>query len=440
MELFAPSAALLSLGIVSVVFLRRQSPFHLVSVLLGMTIIIGLYFPIGSHLVQPLTWRNLSGYSAAVAADIQWDYLAFGVGVLVAYGLFNEPETPIRSGGKRFCSSAIALRRTEYIVFALWFIGTVLYVAFVAVVGLGPLLSTDDFALKYRLAEGLGPLKVGLSLVIVACLLADASGASERLVRFARVVAVVVVIWGLFIIHVRTYPAHLIVGYMAIYCRRKHITIGRAGMSLLVAIAFIMIFFQLFTLYRGTLQTGVGVMDLTQLLAIAVGGSEFSHPFITAFELRRDLTGASELGRSYFQSLDLLAPRFIAPNRSEAPAYWFAREFYPSVAAVGGTAALSMVGEAWLNFGRLGGPFLVGAVFSTVLTRMEVLCDRRPGSFVAMTRPYMVLLVALGHRAAWIGTLKPAITVVLAVVFVTWSIDLMACRRSALSIGEERLR
>ena len=55
-----------------------------------------------------------------------------------------------------------------------------------------------------------------------------------------------------------------------------------------------------------------------------VGGSEFSHPFITAFELRRDEVAGSFRGNTYFESPLSLIPSFLYPDKKPSMPEWFA--------------------------------------------------------------------------------------------------------------------
>lgn len=57
---------------------------------------------------------------------------------------------------------------------------------------------------------------------------------------------------------------------------------------------------------------------------------------------------------TYFQAVPQLVPGFILESRPEAPSQWFARTYFPDVAAEGGAFAFNFVVEAYLNAGIVG--------------------------------------------------------------------------------------
>ena len=425
MESILPTFALVALGLFSLVLMRRESPLHLVVALMGMTIVIGLTFPIGSLFVEPETWRNLAVYTTSMGADIQWDYFAFGLGLLLAYILLVRHISTQAQNLPAQLPTGAFFSRDELFVGVLTFLGMGLYLSFIGIIELSTLLYTENLAKKYLIAKGLGPFKLGLHLIILACLWAEAGRVRRSLLMLMRVVAVGIMVWGLLFIHVRTYPAFLLIGYLAIYLRRTQITIASTRFRIVLLFTFLLAFFVVAPLYRTSLAIRLNPAEILtreildkpseRILRMWIV-SEFAHPFMTAFELRRDEEGASQLGRSYLNAPLITIPRFIYPTRPESLAERFVRTNYPDLAARGGGSSFSLVGEAWLNFGALLGPFVIGTLMGILLTLVENSAKRNRNSIIAMVVPYFVVSFAiLAHRAEFTVLFKQTVTIILAV-------------------------
>jgi len=148
--------------------LRRQSPLSLPVLAVGMTAVIGSFYPLLSLFIEPRSWRNLGDLNEVVIQRAQVDYLAFAAGLLLAIGaaglvlpraLAPEPApkpVPVRV---RF--------RDGLVVWSLLAVGGLLYSIYVQRIGYGTLTSTHDFAEKYLASRGQGVFLLGLNLMIV---------------------------------------------------------------------------------------------------------------------------------------------------------------------------------------------------------------------------------------------------------------------------------
>jgi hypothetical protein len=111
------------------------------------------------------------------------------------------------------------------------------------------------------------------------------------------------------------------------------------------------------------------------------------------------------LGRTYLESLLILVPRAVYPDRPEPMNVWLARTFFPRAYARGGGYAGALVGEAYLNFSFLG-PVLVlllvgafcgwlGQLLRTHAASAGVVllaCNTLPWLLVSLRAPFTSLL------------------------------------------------
>lgn len=401
--------------------LRRRSPLDPTVLFVGFTALVGAFYPLATAFVAPQTWRNVRYLSEEVLRSTQVQYLALALGVLVAAWASRDrrpraaaavPPTPAETW------------RDGWTAWGLLALGGSLYAVYVSKVGLGALLARDDFALKYRASEGLGPWLFGLNLVIVACLWAEGSALRQR--GFFRLVALATVAWSIGFVAVRTYALALGIGYLYVLCRRRGLELRRLRPALVAAVALGYAGLESYSLVRGVwdgdfldavqrMQEMGG--DTNVVLGRAVGGSELAHPFITAMELVEHEEPGALVGASYLRGLQILLPLALAPERQQSLAQTFAEEHYPDLHARGAGTAFSLVGEAWWNFGSVLGPFAVGLALAWFALWLARGADRRPHGWVARLLPYGCYLTLLLHRRAFESTVKHTLPVLVVVLF-----------------------
>jgi hypothetical protein len=417
----------------------NQSPLHAVFLLIILTIINGLFFPILSVFFEPLTWRDLSGYNEVVSFEVQLDYLIFGIGLLLSYLFFNK--LIISNKASKVITSLprpSKISRDDFIFFGLASAGLAIYAIYISNIGLDVVTSTETFTEKYLLSRGLGFYSFGINLVILACFFGEES--DRRLIKFfSRSLALCVIIWSLGFIYIRTYAVILIIGYLYLFLRYKNINIKDIRIKPLLITLILWIFIELFSFYRGVIKSNqdfsnINLYELSEqnyekFIGATVGGSEFSHNFITAFELRRDVEDNFLLGSSYLESLLILIPKGIFPDRPETLPEWFARTYYPVFYEKGGGTAFSIVGEAWLNFGPFFGAFIVSFIIGLSLSWMEWKVRVRPGSIVARVSPYVIFLTLILHRAAWAATIKQIFMAIIPIAILVFVFKILANKR-----------
>jgi hypothetical protein len=300
--------------------------------------------------------------------------------------------------------------------------GGVLYAFYIERVGMESLTSHVDYADKYLRSIGLGPLIFGLSMVIAGCLWAeDADLATSDKWPF-RIVGAAIVIWAFAFISTRTYALFLLLGYGAIVCRRRRIELRRVHPGLIVALIVTYGCLESFSLLRGLYRDDFeqAVNELASqgetAIACVVGGSELSHPFITASEVMYDRVPGELAGESVPNAVRALMPLALDPDRPLTLAESFARANYAELANRGGGTAFSIVAEAWLDFGSLIGPFLIGAVFGGLLVWLERRAQTRPDGMLARLVPYLLFYVAVHHRNEIATLLKQFVMILIAVL------------------------
>ena len=386
--------------------LRRQSPLHLVSLALLSTALVGSFYPLGTLLVRHTTWRNLLQPSEPLMLATQADFLAWMLGLLAACGCAALVGGTRRSPSVDPEPAPPRVRQRDLVIASgLVLVGAALYGAYVMKIGLGPLLDRDNYGEKYRVSSGLGPLVAGIKVAIAGCLWAEAGALSPRARWAFRLVACAIALWTIAFISVRNNLVVLLAGYGVIVCARRRIELRRIRpwmvAGLLVAYFVLEAFAQFRGAYRGDIEGAIGHIASrgAGVLASAVGGSELSHPFVTALEVRQGYRAGELQGSSYVGALTNLVPLAIHPDRPPVLSEVFVRRFYPDFASRGGGTAFSQVAEAWLNFGPLVGPFAVALALGALLFAVERARRRTPVGLVPRLAPYFPFLVIILHRS-----------------------------------------
>ena len=443
------SVALASLGIwlvtgMAAMLCLRKSPLNLFVIALGVNALIGTFCPLIMLWVEPLTWRNLSSYTNGLAAYVQLNYLAFAAGLFLAAAL--------ASAAPRMAAQASIRRETHsrdlFVSASLVFIGLAAYSLYVATVGLDVLVDSANRAEKYRVSRGLGPLYIGMNMMIVGCLWAEAGQLSRKCKWLFRAVAAAIIVWALAFLAVRWYAVALLLGYAYLYCSEHRISVRRIPLRVFVALSALVVFAETIMLVRGAIATGAeGLPEAIELLkrdpsllSAAIGGSELAQPFITFAEAvsnRMDFALGS--GLSYMNELLTLIPTFAIGDRPETLAQLFVLHNYPDLETSGGGTGFTMVGEAWVNFGHVLGPAVVGVAYGLALLAAERGALQRPDSVVARILPALVVTIVMAERTTLVITLKQVLIVLIPVIalVVTYKIARDAALRHQLELLPE---
>ena len=398
-------AASLALGL-----LRRHSPLHPAAIAVVATALVGTFYPLATLWIRPLTWRSVGHLPEEVLLGVQAEYLVFAVGLLAAVllarslGWLRRPPQPENR------PAPWTVHRDRVVSLGLILGGALLYAGFVSRVGVGVLLDYQDFATKYLAGQGLGFLSIGLNLVICGVLWAEAGSVGHLLRWTARILAVAVALWALFFISTRTYFAVLLLGYLYVLCRNRGLELGRVRLRVVVLLLAAYLGVEGYMLVRGSYRGDfleavatvreMGVTD-DQTLGWLVGGSELSHPFVTAAEVQRYEEAGELACGSYLDAFQILMPLALFPDRPRSLSQRFVEDYYPAVAERGGGAAFSLVAEAWWNLGRGIGSLLVGCLAGLGLLWFEARRNLGPGHPLTRLSPYLVSVVLLAHRSTF---------------------------------------
>lgn len=425
---------------------RSKSPLEPSILLVVATAIVGTYYPIGTALVKPLTWRHGAHLPEEVLLATQMQYLAFALGACFVVGGVRIRRASTRArrvpATEQRGDHAATQFRDLVIAGGLVAGGALLYSLYVAKVGLGPLLDRHNFAEKYRVSSGLGGLYLGLNLVIVGCLWAEASQLARSSKNAFRAVAALVCIWAIAFIAVRHYAVALFLGYVHLACRNGRFTLARVRPGIAVALLAGYLGVEAFALLRASWRGSIADALVTvqrehkgieQTLGQIVGGSELSHPFLTTMELMHFEEPGALAGSSYADALLGVLPLWLYPDRPPTPAQEFARRHYPSFEARGGGTAFSIVGEASWNFGVLLGPLALGAALAWILARMERAAHGVGTAYAARFQPYIIHMVVLLHRGSAVSVAKHLFSIALPVALLACAAHLVwnALQRSA---------
>lgn len=401
---------------------------HLVVLIALMIAIVGTFYPLTSVIVEPITWRNLSGFDETLINEVQLNYLAAALGIFMVAIVANVVSTSVSATWHRNVTTNVRLR-DRYTVVVLFIAGTALYGIYVMQVGLDTLISRENFAAKYAEGAGFGAFALGLNIAILSCVWAEGGKVGRKMRLLFRTVGFVIVVWSIAGIAVRSYAATLLIAYLYLYCRSSNIRLHQVKPSLILALGVIWILAEVFSMLRSNPDVLVAMaLAMQQGSAIppeigaVVGGSEFSHPFITFGEVIRDRSAGDLAGASYIRELIAVVPQRIWPERPDTLAQEFARMSYTEFALRGGGTGFSLLAEGWLNFGTFTGPFLAAAVLASLLVILEKRGRANPDGPIARLLPVYALPVVMAERSSLIVSLKQvaAISIVALVVFATY--------------------
>jgi hypothetical protein len=444
-------AYLLGLGLAAfggtLLCLRHRSPLHLLVLLATFTLFVGNFFPIATLFIEPSSWRNVVQAPDRDILAVQTEYAAFAFGLfgaaLSAFALGGLARVP-RKGANVGLNAGLNVdehadtrrarpeRSDAWVATILVLGGAVLYALFVHQVGFDALSSRDDYAEKYLKSVGLGPLASGINVMIAGVLWAEAGVLGPRARNLFRAVGLAIAAWSLLVISVRTNFVILALGYGWIVCVRRDITIARVRPALVVMALGGWFGLELVSLWRGAVKeagldraTEILVRNVDANLSAVVGGSEFSHPFLTALEVRTHEREGELGGASYWNAVPALAPLALVPDRPAALAESFARSNYGAFAESGGGTAFSLVAEAWWNFGTIAGSLFVGFVCGLLLLALEGAAARGPAGALARVVPYFTFLCVTAHRSESAVLLKQMVVLGLPIAAVLILADLL---------------
>jgi hypothetical protein len=420
--------------LIGLYWLRRRSPFHLPTLALFVTGLIGTFFPVSTAFIAPSSWRNLDFLSPDIVVATQVQYAAFAAGLLLSV-IGTAQLGWIQRGEERTLERNV--RRDMYVASLLVVVGFALYAMYVQRVGASALFNREDYAHKYLLSQGLGPLQLGLPTAIIGCLWAEASDAPRSFKNLFLPIAATIVAWTILFISVRTNALIVLLGYASIIAWRRRFELRNVRVSWVVGMLGLYLALEFFALfrgvYRGDLSQALWMMqgESQRVLASAIGGSELSHPFVTAGEILRARESGELAGRSLIDGISACMPLGLFPDRPQMLSEQFVRSNYADLAARGGGAAFSLVAEAWLNFGSFLGPLIFGCAMGTVLAWAESKRERDRDGIVAHIVPFFVFYVAMQHRNEF-GTLFKTVFMVSLVVLPIWMLS------DALALSERR--
>lgn len=420
----------------SFVFVARNKRINdLLLILITSVFVVSIFFPILSYFEDPLTWRNLYGLSIEKIEYVQLQYLSFILGTLLFYfswgwKLDNYSRVKVIKINQKERSSLID--KTSFFSIVLILFGSILYIIYIKSVGFETLVASEALTDKYKASSGKGFLYIGFNFIIWGILIGETTKNNTSLKLISRLLAFFVIIWALFFIHTRTYVAILIFGYFYIYVEKYDIKIINLKFKYVFIAIFGWLFLEIFVMARGLITTDVNFADIFKMglanieLAISnlAGSSDFSHPFITFFELTRNEEPGAMLGSGILDGIISLLPSFILDEKPKTMAEWFVTNYYPGLKEIGGGTGSSFVGELWLNFGSFIAPFIVGFLLSFFLYLIQKKANEKNNGLIALSIPYFVFSLFFLERMGLVASMKQFIYMYIpfVLIFITFKI------------------
>ena len=421
--MIASSMCIVILLLVYLCFVKGKLINDLSLMMTASVFLVSLFFPVLSMIVEPVTWRNLDGIDSGNLSYLQWQYFFFLLGCVIFTAFFGykvdlvkQVESP-RSSGKGF-----SINKREFFSLTLIVVGGTLYGYFILSVGINNLIAIDVLSDKYEAASGKGIFYIGLNFIILGILIAEHNSVSKKFRFFCRAAAICVIVWALAYIHTRTYAAILLLGYFSIYITNQQILISSIRFKYITWGLVLWLFLEMFSIGRSFISAGYGmqlaemkvylVENVEETIGAVVGGSDFSHPFITFWELSMNEEAGSLLGQGFLDGIKSVLPSVLVGDKPATTAQWFVNKYYPDFAARGGGAASSLVGEIWLNFGAYVGPFIFGILISFLIFIIQLNAKRNENGLCSFLIPYLTLYALLFERAGLVATFKQTIYII----------------------------
>lgn len=388
-------------------------------ILITSVFVVSIFFPILSYFEPPITWRNLSGLTLERVEYVQIQYLSFIIGAMCFYlswGWKLDSLKSIRELGGMPSSKVSRFSMNAYLAVVLVSFGSVLYLAYIQSVGINTLVSSEAMTDKYKASSGKGFLYIGLNFLIWGVLVAETVRNRPYLKLVCRLLAIGVVCWALFFIHTRTYAAILVFGYFYLYVERNDLRVSQLKVKYVLIGILSWIFIEAFGIARGVVSSSSS-FDFIQLFELAAsnaelgirtvaGGSDFSHPFITFFEITREEQAGFMMGKGILDGLTSLLPSFLLEEKPQTMAQWFAAKYYPTFSKQGGGTASSLVAEIWLNFGSIIAPFVAGFLISLFLFWVQLKAKVKSSGLTALSVPYFTFSLFFLERVGLVASFK----------------------------------
>ena len=281
--------------------------------------------------------------------------------------------------------------------FLIWFVGWSTYINAISLE-------------KHRLTLGLGQLFLGINLIDLGIVLLFYRAFRQR----GR--------WAFLL------PSILLAGVIgfAFFCgMRRHILLPLMALLILyhykirpirfrtLAIPSLVILpiFLTFGYYRGILTEDLDEIKLHFLehaswTWLDPGRSYFGAPFSNLTRILSEVPRSIPYvyGLTYLQTIVVILPSSLYPDRPLSPAEWFSREFYPNEYYAGGARGFFVVTEAYWNFGLFGVPVVL-FVIGLFLRALYVICIKERSIFgiimYGFCAPWPILaLIVIGFSAA----------------------------------------
>lgn len=362
-----------------------------------MVVLLGSYFVlilVGTWVFELIKGRS---YDSTASVLVYGGFVSMFCGVLLSRYKLLVVET------KSFphLPSVLAGAKSKILILLLSFIGLLGFFALVLQGGI-PILASDVDTARLNFFSGKGYLNsffMVLPIVAVAFLFDSYSSGSRRRVQYVHLFAILVTALN-FLTGFRTAPLKAALLYLLSYLL---VTKTRVSLyKLLAMFALLLLFLVLVGAFRR------GSIDI-EYLVMETGITVVARPAMLEIILNRfDLANLLH-GSGYFADFIKLLPGSQVGQNVELKYQMF--PYADNMPALAGVTP-SIIGEAYMNFGRVGTlfiPFVVG--FS--LGRLYKLCIGNPNNFFVVILYVSLLLESVVALVAGIGTLLPTYLVTL---------------------------
>lgn len=353
---------------------------------------------------------------------------------LLAAVVFSFAATPWALAGSGAGSAAprLSYRTSRPVALLLIVLGAICFALLVEQLGGLERIGELSYADRYLAMRGKGLVRVGVDLIFLGGIIYYASLGrwAPPWRRWLIVTLLAVAFSVLFLVEQRRMAIfQLLVTFLVL----RHTIVRRIPKSTVIFLGLFVLGAGLFQgVYRGLSEPSLSGLSQVSSSAFNLANSEFGYPTLTVADVLARVPRETGWlgGRSYLESVGVLVPSAIWPDRPQPLGERYVAEFYTDYWKRGGGFGFTPVGEAFWNWGTLGVVAVFACLGSVAQLGERVMASRlgqRPvlAMCYALVAPFLIMFYRFDSASFLKGSLILILPLLLAMAVIK-TLDWMA--------------